>query len=143
MDKLGRQWRSAKEAENQEDRELTIERASILRPILQLDLAGNDVGSLLLVAAEEMGVSRSSVWEFYHRLKQNDGRSSALPPKRRGAKRRSRRLGREVEAIIERVLHWHYLVPEPPSFLRIVGEIRTECGAQGYAEPLLIPTSRG
>ncbi|WP_176832901.1 hypothetical protein [Celeribacter baekdonensis] len=51
----------AKETENPEDRELAIERASILRPILELDRVGNDVGPLLLAAAEEMGVFRSSV----------------------------------------------------------------------------------
>jgi len=136
VDKLDRQRRLAKETENPEDRELAIERASILRPILELDRVGNDVGPLLLAAAEEMGVSRSSVWEFYRRLKQSDGRSSALLPKRRGPKRGSWRLAGEVEAIIERVLRRHSLVPEPPSFLRIVGEIQTECGARGFvAQP--------
>lgn len=135
MDKLDRRQRLAKETENSEDRALAIARADILRPILELDRVGKDVGPLLLAAAEEMGVSRSSVWKFYRRLKQNDGRSSALLPKRRGPKRGSRRLGREVEAIIERVLRQHFLVLEPPSFLRIVGEIQSECAARGFRRP--------
>ncbi|MCX7561439.1 DDE-type integrase/transposase/recombinase [Sulfitobacter sp. F26204] len=135
MDKLDRRRRLAKETENSEDRALAIERGEILRPILELGRTGHDVGPMLLAAAEEMGVSRSSAWEYYRRLKQNDGRSSALLPKRRGPKRGSRRLGREVEAIIERVLRQYYLVLEPPSFLRIVGEIQSECGARGFRRP--------
>lgn len=42
---------------------------------------------------------------------------------------------RDVKSIIERVLRQHYLVPEPPSFLRIVSEIRAECAARGYRLP--------
>lgn len=106
-----------------------------MRPILELDQAEKDIGPPLLAAAKEMGVSRSSAWDLYRRLKLNDGRASALAPKRRGPKRGSRRLGPEVEGIIKRALRRHYLVPEPPSFLRIVGEIRAECAARGFRLP--------
>ena len=41
----------------------------------------------------------------------------------------------DVERIIESVLRQHYLVREPPSFLRIVNEIRAECAASGYRPP--------
>ena len=124
-----------KSANNPEDQALAVERASILRPILELDRAGEDIGPPLLDAAKDMDVSRSSAWELYRRLKLNDGRMSALLPKRRGPKHGSRRLGSEVESIIERVLRQHYLVPEPPSFLRVVGEIRAECAARGFRLP--------
>lgn len=125
----------ANKAKDLEDQALAIKRANILRPILELDQAGKDIGPPLLTAARELGVSRSSVWEFYRRLKLNDGRASALVPKPRGPKHGSRRLGSEVESIVERVLRQHYLVLEPPSFLRIVGEIRAECAAKGFRLP--------
>lgn len=125
----------ANKAKDPEDQELAIKRANILRPILELDQAGKDIGPPLLTAAREMDVSRSSVWELYRRLKLNDGRASALAPKPRGPKHGSRRLGPEVESIVERVLRQHYLVLEPPSFLRIVGEIRAECAAKGFRLP--------
>ena len=124
-----------KDAEISDDLVLATERANVLRPILELERAGREVGPLLLAAAEELGVSRSSAWDFYRRLKHNDGRSSALLPKRRGPKHGSRRLGQEVEGIIEKVLRQHYLVPEAPSFLRIVGEVRAECVSRGFRPP--------
>lgn len=125
----------ANKAKDPEDQELAIKRANILRPILELDQAGKDIGPPLLTAARELGVSRSSAWELYRRLKLNDGRASALVPKPRGPKHGSRRLRSEVESIVERVLRQHYLVLEPPSFLRIVGEIRAECAAKGFRLP--------
>lgn len=121
--------------ENPEERALAVERANALRPILELEESGQDIGPLLLEAANIMGVSRSTVWDFYRRLKINDGRASSLLPKRRGPKHGSRRLEPDVESTIERVLRQHYLVPEPPSFLRIVSEIRAECAARGYRLP--------
>lgn len=75
------------------------------------------------------------LWELYRRLKLNDGRASPLAPKRRGPKQDSRRLRAEVMTVIERVLRQHYVVPESPSFLRIVGEIRAECTAMGFRLP--------
>ena len=123
------------EVENPEERVLAVERANALRPIIELEEAGQDIGPLLLDAAKMMGVSRSTAWDFYRRLKTNDGRVSSLLPKRRGPKHGSRRLEPDVESTIERVLRQHYLVPEPPSFLRIVNEIRAECAARGYRPP--------
>lgn len=114
---------------------LALERANVLRPILERDQAGEDVGPLLLAAAKEMGVSRSSAWGLYRRLKLNDARASALLPKRRGPKPGSRRLSPDVEGIIDRTLRQHFLVREPPSILRIVGEIRAECAAKGFQPP--------
>lgn len=52
-----------------------------------------------------------------------------------GPKHAARRLGPEVERIIERALRQHYLVPEPPSFLRIFGEIPAERAASGSQSP--------
>ncbi len=121
--------------ENPEERALAVERANALRPIIELEEAGQDIGPSLLEAANMMGVSRSTAWDFYRRLKTSDGRASSLLPKRRGPKHGSRRLEPDVESIIERVLRQHYLVPEPPSFLRIVNEIRAECAARGYRPP--------
>lgn len=125
----------AKEADEHDGTVLAIERANVLRPILEPDAAGEDIGPLLLAAAREMGVSRSSTWALYRRLKLNDARTSALLPKRRGPKSGSRRLDPEIENVIERALRQHYLVREPPSFLRIVGEIRAECAAKGFRPP--------
>lgn len=63
----------SKEVENPEERALAVERANALRPILELDEAGQEIGPLLLEAAKMMGVSRSTAWDFYRRLKINDG----------------------------------------------------------------------
>lgn len=123
------------DAEGFDANAVAVRRAKILRPIIKLEQSGQNIGPSILAAASELGVSRSSAWSFYRLLKINDGRASALIPKFRGPKSGSRRLRREVEGIIDRTLRQFYLVREPPSFLRIVEEIRTECAAKGYKRP--------
>jgi putative transposase len=102
---------------------------------LDLDRRGERIGSALAEAADELGVAKSHVWRLYRLLKKNGGRASALEPNRSGPKRGSRRLGADVEKLIDETLRKRYLVAEAPSFLRVVGEIRAACAASGYQPP--------
>ena len=107
----------------------------ILRPILEIEKKGLSVSRALEDAAWELGLSKSHTWSLYLRLKQNDARASILQPGRRGPKLGSRRLVRDVEAIIDMALRQYYLVRERPSFSRIVREIQAECEAKGLQLP--------
>jgi len=110
-------------------------RAMILRPILEIEKKGLSVSQALEDAAWELGLSKSHTWSLYLRLKQNDARTSILQPGRRGPKLGSRRLVKDVEAIIDVALRQYYLVRERPSFSRIVREIQAECEAKGFQLP--------
>ena len=110
-------------------------RAMILCPILEIEKKGLSVSQALEDAAWELGLSKSHTWSLYLRLKQNDVRTSILQPGRRGPKLGSRRLVKDVEAIIDVALRQYYLVRERPSFSRIVREIQAECEAKGFQLP--------
>lgn len=110
-------------------------RATILRPIIELEKKGLPVSLALEDAAWELGLSKSHTWSLYRLLKQNDARASALQPSRRGPKLGSKRLAQDVEAIIDRALRRFFLVRERPSFLRIVREIHAECDEKGFQPP--------
>lgn len=61
-------------------------RAAILRPILELEKKGGPISSAIGDAAWELGLAKSYTWKLYRRLKENDARSIALQPGRRGPK---------------------------------------------------------
>ena len=61
-------------------------RAAILRPLLELEKKGGPIGRAIGDAAWELGLSKSYTWKLYRRLKENDARSVALQPGRRGPK---------------------------------------------------------
>lgn len=107
-------------------------RAAILRPLLELEKKGGPIGRAIGDAAWELGLSKSYTWKLYRRLKENDARSVALQPGRRGPKLGKGRLAPDVERIISTTLSRYYLVRERPSFLRIWREIRSECDAKGF-----------
>lgn len=110
-------------------------RAAILRPLLELEKKGDPIGRAIGDAAWELGLSKSYTWKLYRRLKENDARSVALQPGRRGPKPGNGRLVPRVERIISTTLSRYYLVRERPSFLRIWREIRAECDAKGFQPP--------
>ena len=110
-------------------------RAAVLRPILELEKRGSPIGRAIGAAAWELGLSKSYTWKLYRRLKENDARSVALQPGRRGPKPGNGRLVPDVERIISTNLRRYYLVRERPSFLRVVREIRAECDAKGFQPP--------
>jgi len=110
-------------------------RAAILRPLLELEKKGGPIGRAIGDAAWELGLSKSYTWKLYRRLKENDARSVALQPGRRGPKLGKGRLAPDVERIISTTLSRYYLVRERPSFLRIWREIRSECDANGFQPP--------
>lgn len=110
-------------------------RAAILRPLLELEKKGGPIGRAIGDAAWELGLSKSYTWKLYRRLKENDARSVALQPGRRGPKPGKGRLAPDVERIISTTLSRYYLVRERPSFLRIWREIRSECDAKGFQPP--------
>ena len=106
-----------------------------MRPILEIEYSGQPISGALSDASWELDLSKSHVWRLYSKLKENDGKASALARSRAGPIEGSRRLPRDVEFLIERTLRERYLVREAPSFLRIVGEIRAECAALGFRPP--------
>lgn len=110
-------------------------RAAILRPLLELEKKGGPIGRAIGDAAWELGLSKSYTWKLYRRLKENDARSVALQPGRRGPKLGKGRLAPDVERLISTTLSRYYLVRERPSFLRIWREIRSECDAKGFQPP--------
>ena len=110
-------------------------RAAILRPLLELEKKGDPIGRAIGDAAWELGLSKSYTWKLYRRLKENDARSVALQPGRRGPKPGKGRLAPDVERIISTTLSRYYLVRERSSFLRIWREIRSECDAKGFQPP--------
>ncbi len=112
-----------------------LERAEALRPLLSPLARGQSIGRAVEAAAAELNISRSTAWRILSMLRENDGRASSLLPKRSGPKPGSLRLPAQVESMIARVLRERYLVPERPSFRRIVGEIRAECVARGFQPP--------
>lgn len=103
--------------------------------MLLLHTEGQAIGSAVKSAADQLGVSRSTVWRLLGLLRENDGRTSALMPKRSGPKRGMLRLHQQVEEVIDQVLRERYLLLERPSLRRIVGEIRAECDAKGFQPP--------
>ncbi|WVX51682.1 hypothetical protein ROLI_047840 (plasmid) [Roseobacter fucihabitans] len=103
--------------------------------MLLLQTEGKEIGLPLESAAAQLGVSRSTAWRLLGLLRENDGRVSALLPKRSGPKRGMSCLDQQVEDVIDQVLRKRYLVLERPSFRRIVGEIRVECHAKGFQPP--------
>ncbi len=115
--------------------EVALERTEVLRPLLSLQKDGHELGSAIEVAAVQLAVSMSTAWRLLGLLRENDGRASALEPKRRGPKHGSFRLPQRVEDLIDRVLRERYLVLERPSFRRVVTEIRAECAAKGFHPP--------
>lgn len=110
-------------------------RAAVLRPILELEKTGAPISAAIGDAAWELGLAKSHTWSLYRRFKENDARSVALLPGRRGPTPGTTRLVRAVEHIINASLTRYYLVPERPSFLRIWDEIRKECDAKGFQPP--------
>ena len=114
---------------------ISIRRARVLRPILEIERSGLSISRALSDAAWELDLSRNHVRRLYNRLKAEDGKASALIRSRAGPIAGSRRLPDEVEILIRRILQERYLVREAPSFLRIVGEIRAECAAKGFRMP--------
>ncbi|GLQ28805.1 hypothetical protein [Sulfitobacter pacificus] len=87
-------------------------RAAILRPLLELEKKGDPIGRAIGDAAWELGLSKSYTWKLYRRLKENDARSVALQPGRRGPKPGKGRLAPDVERIISTTLSRYYLVRE-------------------------------
>lgn len=116
-------------------REVAFKRAQVLRPILLMQHEGRDVGTAIEAAATELCISRSTTWRLLALLRENDGRTSALEPRRSGPKLGSFHLLPQVGDLIDRVLRERYLVTERPSFRRIVVEIRAECAARGFQPP--------
>ncbi len=114
---------------------LAKHRASVLRPILELEKNGEPISSAIGDAAWELGLAKSHAWSLYRRLRENDGRAAALELSRRGPKPGSKRVTREVEDLIDVRLRRYYLVRERSSFLRIWREIRSECEAKGFQPP--------
>ena len=121
--------------ETDDQRALAIERANVLRPLMFRKTDQTPLIAELAHAAETMGVSLSSAKRMFHRLKEGDGRASALEPRGRGPKKGGVRLSPDVEAIIDTNLRDRFLVPECPSFSRIVQEIRLECLNSGVTAP--------
>lgn len=114
---------------------VSVRRGKVLRPILEIERSGRSISDALSDAAWELDLSKSHVWRLYSKLKENDGKASALMRSRAGPVEGSRRLPKDVEVLIEQTLRERYLVREAPSFLRIVGEIRAECAAKGFRPP--------
>lgn len=114
---------------------LAKHRASVLRPILELEKNGEPISAAIGDAAWELGLAKSHTWSLYRRLRDNDGRAAALELDRRGPKPGSKRVTREVEDLIDVRLRRYYLVRERSSFLRIWREIRSECEAKGFQPP--------
>jgi putative transposase len=115
--------------------QVALSRAEVLRSVLVLEKDGGEIGAAVAAAAVDLGISRSTAWRLLSLLRENDGRVSALLPKRSGPKLGSLRLSRQVEDLVDRVLRERYLVLERPSFRRVVGEIRAECSAKGFPPP--------
>ena len=114
---------------------ISVRRAKVLRPILDIERSGGPITCALSDAAWELDLSKNHVRRLYNRLREQDGKASALAKFRAGPKVGSQRLPGDVEVIIEQTLSKRYLVREAPSFLRIVGEIRAECAAKGFKPP--------
>jgi len=114
---------------------LAKHRASVLRPILELEKRGEPISAAIGDAAWELGVAKSHAWSLYRRLRENDGRAAALELSRRGPKPGSKRLAQDVEDLIDARLRRYYLVRERSSLLRIWREIRSECEAKGFQPP--------
>ncbi len=114
---------------------LAKHRASVLRPILELEKNGEPISAAIGDAAWELGLAKSHTWSLYRRLRESDGRATALELSRRGPKPGSRRIAQEVEDLIDARLWRYYLVRERSSFLRIWREIRSECEARGFQPP--------
>ncbi|GHF75210.1 transposase [Seohaeicola zhoushanensis] len=110
-------------------------RAAVLRPILELEKRGEPISAAIGDAAWELGLAKSHTWSLYRRLRENDARATALELDRRGPKRGSKRISKDVEFIISESLQRYYLVRERSSFLRIWREIRAECEAKGFQPP--------
>ncbi len=110
-------------------------RASVLRPILDIEKKGGPVSKAIGDAAWELGLAKSHTWSLYRRLKASDARAAALVPGRRGPTPGSTRIADDVEILIEKTLRRYYLVRERPSFLRIWREIRAECETKGFQPP--------
>ncbi|MDX8354837.1 Mu transposase C-terminal domain-containing protein [Cognatiyoonia sp. IB215182] len=120
---------------SEEAKTAALRRAEILRPLLARESEGLEIGKAVGSAAELLGVSRSTAWRLLALLRENDGRASALVPKRSGPKQGLLRLNEQVESIIDQGLRHRYLVSERPSLRRIVEEIRAECSAKGFQPP--------
>ncbi|MFK7945028.1 MAG: Mu transposase C-terminal domain-containing protein [Paracoccaceae bacterium] len=116
-------------------RTLAIDRARVVRAIVLRRLRGSELVAALEKVAQALGISVRTARRYHDALVREDGRSSALEPKRRGPKKGSRRLDFEREALIEQRLRELYLKPERSSFLRVVEEIRLECRASGLQPP--------
>lgn len=111
---------------------LDMHRASVLRPILELENKGNPITAEIKDAAWELGLSKSHTWSLYRRLRENDARAAALERGRRGPKPGSKRVAKGVEDLIDARLRRYYLFCERSSLLRIWREIRSECEARGF-----------
>ncbi|MBL4874449.1 MAG: transposase family protein [Rhodobacteraceae bacterium] len=118
-----------------DQRTLAIEHANILRPLMYRKADQPPLTTELAHAAETMGVSLSTAKRMFHRLKEGDGRASALEPLGRGPKKGGGRLNPDVEAIIDANLQDRFLVQERPSLSGIVQEIRLECLDSGLKAP--------
>lgn len=113
-----------------------LRRASVLRPLVQAYL--NRTGSLeggIRDAVWELGVSKTTVWRWIRRLAEEDGRTSALVPRKRGRPTGSVMVPGDVDGIIEDHLTRYYLRRERPSLARVVTEIRSACLERGLQPP--------
>lgn len=111
------------------------DRARAVRPILQANLSGSKLRLALDDVARILGVSPRTARRLYNRLRDGDGRLSAIAPRARGPKKGGRRLDDEREALIARLLDELYLKREKMSFRRAVQEIRAEFDARGLQPP--------
>ena len=100
--------------------------------MLVFEKDGGEIGAAVAV---DLGISPTTAWRLLSFLRENDGRVSALLPKRSGPKLGSLRLSRQVEDLVDQVLRERYLVLERPSFARVVGEIRAKCSAKEFPLP--------
>ena len=81
--------------------QVALSRAEVLRSVLVLEKDGGEIGAAVAAAAVDLGISRSTAWRLLSLLRENDGRASALLPKRSGPKLGSLRLSRQVEDLID------------------------------------------
>lgn len=109
-------------------------RAKVIGPLAERHSISLDEA---LIAADELGLSKSTIYELVNKWRRSGGNiTSLIGTKPSGGKGKSRLLD-AVEDIIKEAIQKHYLSRQKPSLSSLLREIRRSCRNAGLPVPTL------
>ncbi|MEM6408708.1 MAG: Mu transposase C-terminal domain-containing protein [Pseudomonadota bacterium] len=114
---------------------LAVQRAEKLRSLLTRQSGDERLEDQVMSIANEAEVDRATVFRWLKRLREGDGRTSALSHKKGGRRSGELQLSEDKHALIEQLLRERYLVRERPSLARVMLDIAAAFEERGWKPP--------